>query len=199
MFYFNGSPNCASLSQVVGLCKGEKILGVAQLHPKLRGSENRSFPRVRFGGVMTDAGSWRDTGALPPEEFDSTQNPPSPVSHPIKPNKTQPLHPHSQQDHIPTDNDEPTEPPNHHLFGEDSAFIAINKAANKPTALPDRAHPPSSQGAGCARRWRGTAQLQADKAVSHVIHNVDFMLAVTTYERAAEVLHLIRNQQCLCL
>lgn len=114
-------------------------------------------------------------------------------------NKTQPLHPHSQQEHIPTDNDEPTEPPNLHLFGEDSAFIAINKAANKPTALPDCAHPPSSQGAGCARCWRGTAQLQADKAVSHVIHNVDFMLAVTTYERAAEVLHLIRNQQCLCL
>lgn len=49
------------------------------------------------------------------------------------------------------------------------------------------------------RRLPHAAQLRADKAVSHVIHNVDFMLAVTVHEGAVEVLHLIRNQQRLCL
>lgn len=91
--------------------------------------------------------------------------------------------------------------------GWDGAFLAVNKAAKPPAPsqpkliLPPRRVPASGARARLAQRRRlpRAAQLQADKAVSHVIHNVDFMLAVTIYERAAEVLHLIRNQQCLCL
>lgn len=85
------------------------------------------------------------------------------------------------------------------------AFTGLHKGAN-PSTQAAQAHPAPCRvrGAGDARlsrrrRLPHAAQLQADKAVSHVIHNVDFMLAVTIYERAAEVLHLIRNQQCLCL
>jgi len=87
------------------------------------------------------------------------------------------------------------------------AFVGLNKAANPPAPswskliLPPRRVQGRGVRARLARHRHLTrmAQLQADKAVSHVIHNVDFMLAVTIYEGAAEVLHLIRNQQCLCL